>query len=134
VSETFSSTPKAGSTVFTRGGVSKIAQHFRAAADAAFVEKGHSHAIFIEDDLLLSPDFLTLFWESACVSTGLDWAWPDLTWLLQSACVSTGLDWAWPDLTWLRDLSCSPSFGSRRISMDLDESRERERYGLPRRR
>ena len=86
VKEVLSSTPRVGATPFKRGGVSKIAQHFRAAADATLVERGHSHAIFIEDDLLLSPDFLTLFWESAwlleadpslwCVSAWNDQGFP----------------------------------------------------------
>ena len=65
VQEVISITPHVGSTAFTRGGVYKIAQHFRGAAEAVLVERGHSHAIFVEDDLLLAPDFLKLFWEAA---------------------------------------------------------------------
>jgi len=65
VREIFSFTPKIGPTPFTRGGVYKIAQHFKSAAEATLVSRGHSHAVFIEDDLLLAPDFLRLFWESA---------------------------------------------------------------------
>ena len=86
VHEVLSFTPKVGMTPFTRGGVSKIAQHFEAAAEAVFTKRKHSHAIFIEDDLLLSPDFLTLFWESAwllradptlwCVSAWNDQGFP----------------------------------------------------------
>ena len=45
-------------SAFERGGLHKIAQHFRSALEAVLHERGHSHAVVVEDDLLLSPDFL----------------------------------------------------------------------------
>jgi len=89
VREVFSFTPVVGRTSFARGGVAKIAQHFRNALEATLVDRGHSHAIMIEDDLLLSPDFLRLFWSTA--------------WLLQADpslwCVSAWNDQGFPHTT-----------------------------------
>ena len=65
VKEVLSSTPPAGHNAFQKRGLYKISQHFRSALEATLVERGHSHAIMIEDDLLLSPDFLLLFWSGA---------------------------------------------------------------------
>lgn len=86
VHEVLSFTPRLGRTAFTRGGVYKIAQHFRAALEATLFQRGHSHAVMIEDDLLLSPDFLRLFWSTAwllradtslwCVSAWNDQGYP----------------------------------------------------------
>ena len=38
-----------------------LSQHYRWGLSKLFEEEGHSHAIILEDDMLLSPDFLTLF-------------------------------------------------------------------------
>ena len=38
-----------------------LSQHYRWGLSKLFEERGHSHAIILEDDMLLSPDFLTLF-------------------------------------------------------------------------
>merc|ERR1712138_378928 len=55
------------SGAFDNSGFAKIAKHFRLALDAVLGEstRAHSHAIFIEDDLLLAPDFLLLFASAA---------------------------------------------------------------------
>ena len=38
-----------------------LTQHYKWGLDRAFHERGHSHVIVVEDDMILSPDFLTLF-------------------------------------------------------------------------
>ena len=38
-----------------------LSQHYRWGLSKLFEERGHSHAIILEDDMLLSPDFLTIF-------------------------------------------------------------------------
>ena len=38
-----------------------LTQHYKWALDRAFHERGHSHVIVVEDDMIFSPDFLTLF-------------------------------------------------------------------------
>ena len=38
-----------------------LSQHYRWALSRLFEEEGHTHAIILEDDMLFSPDFLTLF-------------------------------------------------------------------------
>eukprot|EP00928_Gymnodinium_smaydae_P060295 TRINITY_DN4390_c3_g1_i1.p1 TRINITY_DN4390_c3_g1~~TRINITY_DN4390_c3_g1_i1.p1 ORF type:complete len:604 (-),score=112.47 TRINITY_DN4390_c3_g1_i1:62-1873(-) len=45
--------------------VSKIAGHFRFAISEAFERRGHEFAIFVENDLTLSPDFLWYFRKTA---------------------------------------------------------------------
>jgi len=94
VKEVFSFAPHVpaslkGSGTFARGGISKISQHFKGALEATLTKRGHSHAVMIEDDLLLSPDFLRLFWSSA--------------WLLQADrslwCVSAWNDQGFPHTT-----------------------------------
>ena len=118
IKEVLTFTPRVGATPFKRGGVYKIAQHFKAAAEATLVARGHSHAIFIEDDLLLAPDFLTLFWETAwlleadrslwCVSAWNDQGFPhtanDPHRLLRTD-YFPGLGWMVPKHVWaeLRD-------------------------------
>ena len=86
VKEVLSSVPHVGTTPFAKRGLAKIAQHFKAALEATLVTRGHSHVVMIEDDLLLSPDFLRLFWSSAwllhedpsiwCVSAWNDQGFP----------------------------------------------------------
>ena len=81
--------PSGGSgKTFDQSGFAKIAKHFRLALDAVLGEstRAHSHAIFIEDDLLLAPDFLLLFASAApllrtdptlwCVSAWHDQGFP----------------------------------------------------------
>ncbi len=38
-----------------------LSQHYRWGLSKLFEEKGHTHAIILEDDMLFSPDFLTMF-------------------------------------------------------------------------
>lgn len=38
-----------------------LSQHYRWGLSRLFEEEGHTHAIILEDDMLFSPDFLTLF-------------------------------------------------------------------------
>lgn len=38
-----------------------LSQHYRWGLRKLFEEERHSHAIILEDDMLFSPDFLTLF-------------------------------------------------------------------------
>jgi hypothetical protein len=75
---------------FDGTGFAKIARHFGAALaavlDAPPSGRGHSHAVLIEDDLLLSPDALLYFWSTAwlleqdsslwCVSAWNDQGYP----------------------------------------------------------
>ena len=79
--------PRPPRTAFEKGkGLWKISEHFRAALEATLTERGHSHVVMVEDDLLLSPDFLRLFWQSAwllerdpslwCVSAWNDQGFP----------------------------------------------------------
>lgn len=89
VKEVLSSAPRPAANAFQRRGLSKISQHFRSALEATLVERGHSHVIMIEDDLLLSPDFLLLFWSGAwllkadptlwCISAWNDQGFPHTT-------------------------------------------------------
>ena len=65
VSEVLVHSPRPARTTFDRSGLAKIAEHFRSALEAVLTDRGHSHVVVVEDDLLLSPDFLLLFWSSA---------------------------------------------------------------------
>ena len=38
-----------------------LSQHYRWGLNRLFKEKGHTHAIILEDDMLFSPDFLEFF-------------------------------------------------------------------------
>lgn len=38
-----------------------LSQHYKWGLDRVFLERGHSHVIVVEDDMMFSPDFLTLF-------------------------------------------------------------------------
>jgi len=42
-----------------------LAQHYKWVLDKLFDELGHSHVVVMEDDMLVSPDFLSLFAETA---------------------------------------------------------------------
>mmetsp|Transcript_13347 Transcript_13347/g.43619 ORF Transcript_13347/g.43619 Transcript_13347/m.43619 type:complete len:609 (+) Transcript_13347:29-1855(+) len=75
---------------FDGTGFAKIARHFgaalRAVLDSRPSGRGHSHAVVVEDDLLLSPDALLYFWSTAwllehdpslwCVSAWNDQGYP----------------------------------------------------------
>jgi len=75
---------------FAGSGYAKISRHFKAALQAVLgvppTGRGHSHAVVLEDDLLLSPDTLLFFWSSAwllqrdvtlwCVSAWNDQGYP----------------------------------------------------------
>ena len=45
----------------------KISRHFEMALEETFSSRKHSHAIFIEDDLAIAPDFLQYFSEAIVV-------------------------------------------------------------------
>lgn len=89
VVEVLSSVPRMGTHPFERSGYYKISEHFRNVLEAILHVRGHSHAVLIEDDLLLSPDALLLFWSSAwllredpslwCVSAWYDQGFPHTT-------------------------------------------------------
>ena len=49
----------------TQGGTAYLAQHYKWAFDTLFHERAHSHVVVIEDDMLVSPDFFTLFRDTA---------------------------------------------------------------------
>ena len=105
--------PRRPRTVFERGGLFKISEHFRAALEAVLTRRGHSHVVLVEDDLLLSPDFLRLFWQSAwllerdpslwCVSAWNDQGFPhtatDARQLLRTD-YFPGLGWMIRAATW----------------------------------
>ena len=38
-----------------------LSQHYKWALDRVFLERGHSHVVIVEDDMVFSPDFLILF-------------------------------------------------------------------------
>ncbi len=57
--------PPAQPKTFEAGGLALIAKHFGAALQAVLGDRGHSHAVVLEDDLLVSRDFLRFFWEVA---------------------------------------------------------------------
>ena len=48
-----------------QGGTAYLAQHYKWAFDQLFNERGHSHVVVIEDDMLVSPDFFILFRDTA---------------------------------------------------------------------
>ena len=60
-------------------GQAYLAQHYKWALDRVLLERGHSHAILLEDDMVFSPDFVRFFAQTAwllradatlwCVST-----------------------------------------------------------------
>lgn len=67
-----------------------LTQHYKWALDRIFIERNHSHAIILEDDMLLSEDFLTYFAAAApllkqdptiwCISTWNDNGLAHLDW------------------------------------------------------
>lgn len=57
-----------------------IASHFFFALDKSLVEKGHSHAIVLEDDLRVAPDFITLFRAAAPLLAADDTLWCVSAW------------------------------------------------------
>lgn len=69
-------------------GQAYLAQHYKWALDRVLHERGHSHAVLLEDDMLFSPDFLSYFEQTAwllaadptiwCVSSWNDNGFDDL--------------------------------------------------------
>ena len=55
-------TPQLG---YGQPGHAYLAQHYKWALDKVFLERGHSHAIVVEDDMLFSPDFVSYFRRTA---------------------------------------------------------------------
>ena len=47
-----------------------LSQHYKWGLDRVFLERGHSHVIVVEDDMMFSPDFLTLF--QACTPCAME--------------------------------------------------------------
>ncbi|RMZ54421.1 hypothetical protein APUTEX25_001997, partial [Auxenochlorella protothecoides] len=103
-----------------------LAQHYKWGLDRLFLKGGHSHAVIVEDDMLFSPDFLTLFMETGwlldadptlwCISSwndngfskDHDWDptrlfrtsyFPGLGWMLSSR-LWEELGPAWPQQHW----------------------------------
>jgi len=76
--------------VFERSGLYRISKHFKFALESAISERRHSHAVLLEDDLLISPDLLRYFWSVAwllekdptlwCASAWNDQGFPHTTW------------------------------------------------------
>ncbi|KAL1504362.1 hypothetical protein AB1Y20_010768 [Prymnesium parvum] len=113
VREVLTYPPRPPGSLFASSGLGKIAAHFHAALDAVLVERNHSHVVMVEDDLLLSPDFLRLFWQSAwlleqdpslwCVSAWNDQSFPhtatDARQLLRTD-YFPGLGWMIRAATW----------------------------------
>lgn len=57
-----------------------LSQHYKWALDQAFLEKGHSHVIIVEDDMLFSPDFLHFFAATAVLLEQDPSLWCISTW------------------------------------------------------
>jgi len=57
-----------------------LSQHYRWALDQAFLQKGHSHVIIVEDDMLFSPDFLHFFAATAVLLEQDPSLWCISTW------------------------------------------------------
>lgn len=47
--------------IWVQAGHAWLSQHYRWGLGRVFEERGHRHAIILEDDMLFSPDFLTMF-------------------------------------------------------------------------
>jgi len=54
---------------FAAAPLAKIAHHFRFVMEEAFMIKGHTHLLLLEDDLVPAPDFLQLFLSTAPLLT-----------------------------------------------------------------
>lgn len=48
-----------------QGGTAYLAQHYKWALDRLFIDYNHSHVVVLEDDLILSPDCLVMFEQTA---------------------------------------------------------------------
>ncbi|DBA72905.1 TPA: hypothetical protein ACH3X2_009866 [Trebouxia sp. C0005] len=57
-----------------------LSQHYKWALDQAFLQKGHSHVIIVEDDMLFSPDFLHFFAATAVLLEQDPSLWCISTW------------------------------------------------------
>ena len=72
--------PDPEDTPFKRHGLYKIAAHFRMALQRAFSERGNSHVILVEEDLVLAPDFLEFFSAGARVMEADTTVWCVSAW------------------------------------------------------
>ena len=57
-----------------------LAQHYKWAIDKVFLERHHTHVIIVEDDMLFSSDFLTLFKQTAVLLEEDQSLWCVSTW------------------------------------------------------
>jgi alpha-1,3-mannosyl-glycoprotein beta-1,2-N-acetylglucosaminyltransferase len=57
--------PRLPLMVADQGATAYLAQHYKWVLDLLFLTKNHSHVVIMEDDMIVSPDFLTLFSETA---------------------------------------------------------------------
>ncbi|KAK9811645.1 hypothetical protein WJX72_007588 [[Myrmecia] bisecta] len=57
-----------------------LSQHYKWGLDRVFLERGHSHAIIVEDDMLFSPDFLHFFKATAVLLERDPSLWCISTW------------------------------------------------------
>ena len=102
--------PKAGA--FEGSALFQIAEHFRFALDAVFVEGAHSSAIFLEEDLDVAPDILPAFFAMALVVAADESLWGASAWndnaapgggdearFLRTGCFP-GLGWMLPRDRW----------------------------------
>ena len=48
-----------------QSGTAYLAQHYKWVLDKLFLQHKHSHVVIMEDDMVVSPDFITLFTETA---------------------------------------------------------------------
>ena len=65
---------------FLQPGHAWLSQHYKWALDRVFLEKQHSHAIIVEDDMLFSPDFLHYFQATAVLLDRDPSLWCISTW------------------------------------------------------
>jgi alpha-1,3-mannosyl-glycoprotein beta-1,2-N-acetylglucosaminyltransferase len=57
--------PRVPQLGYGQPGHAYLAQHYKWALDKVFLERGHSHVIVVEDDMLFSPDFVSYFRRTA---------------------------------------------------------------------
>jgi alpha-1,3-mannosyl-glycoprotein beta-1,2-N-acetylglucosaminyltransferase len=59
--EFWQKSPRVAALGAGQAGHAWLAQHYRWGLDRLFLERRHSHAVIVEDDMLFSPDFLLYF-------------------------------------------------------------------------
>lgn len=57
-----------------------LTQHYKYGLDHLFLQRRHSHAVIVEDDMLFSPDFLTLLTAAAPLLDADPTLWCVSTW------------------------------------------------------